>query len=261
MILLEHINKDLRDKLTILLKDCIRYDITIDKILDDEYKECKNIKIYVDSITSPDIIEIIQGTFIIFAGNPYNDIAIKLIKEIPPRYGIQPSCEEWVKLVKKIHKNNLKCNTRYKFCSSALNENHLKDIIHNNKYREYLKRMDLNTVNKMYNDELQKYHFLNFNCAEDFMNNSFGFCIEKDNKILSACTACILSKNSAEISIITHADYRRKGLAALTASKFILYCLHNNLIPHYDAANYSSYLLALKLGFKFINEYKIYYLT
>ncbi|MBD7912499.1 GNAT family N-acetyltransferase [Clostridium sp. Sa3CVN1] len=112
----------------------------------------------------------------------------------------------------------------------------------------------------MRNDELQKYHFLNYDLGEDFVHNSFGFCIEKDKKVLSACTPCLLSKKSAEISIITNSNFRKKGLAALVAAKFILYCLDHDLTPHWDAANYPSYLLAQKLGYKFIGEYKIYYL-
>ncbi len=64
MLLLNNVNKNLKEKLNILLSECKRFDITIESILDEEYN---NIKIFVDNLSSPTIIEIIQGTFIIFA--------------------------------------------------------------------------------------------------------------------------------------------------------------------------------------------------
>lgn len=260
MIRLKYIDKELKSKLIRLLKNSPKFDISVETLLDNEYQKF-NIKVLVDSITSPTIIEIIQGTFIILAGDTHNKDAIKLIKEIPPRYGIQPTSKEWIDLAKEIHKENLKSNTRFSFSGSKLDKNHLKEIIHNHQYKQYLKQINLDDIDKMFNDELQKYHFLNYNSGKDFLNNSFGFCINKDNQVLSACTACLVSKKSAEISIITNSKFRNKGLATLVAAKFILYCLEHNLIPHWDAANYSSYLLAQKLGYEFINEYKIYYVV
>mgnify|MGYP004572075523 CR=1 FL=1 len=259
MILLKDINKDLKSKLAILLKNSPKCDITIETLLDNK-TSTYNIKVLVDNITSPTIVQIIQGTFIILAGDTHNEDAKKLIKEIPSRYGIQPTSKEWIDLAKEIHKENLKSNTRFRLSSSKLDKDYLKEIIHNHQYKQYLKEIDMNDIDKMFNDELQKYHFFNYNSGEDFLNNSFGFCINKDNEVLSACTACLLSKKSAEISIITSPNFRKKGLATLVAAKFILYCLENNLIPHWDAANLFSRLLAEKLGYEFIDEYKIYYL-
>ncbi|WP_406789534.1 hypothetical protein [Clostridium neuense] len=57
MILLNNINKNLKEKLNRLLSDCKRFDITIESILDEEYN---NIKIFVDNLSSSTIIEIIQ---------------------------------------------------------------------------------------------------------------------------------------------------------------------------------------------------------
>lgn len=172
MIPLKDINKDLKSKLAILLKDSSRFDITIETLLDEE-PSTHNIKVFVNNITSPTIVQIIQGTFIILAGDTNNDDAIEIIKKIPPRYGIQPTSKEWIDLAKEIHKENLKSNTRFRFSSSKLEKNHLKEIIHNHEYKKYLKEIDMNDLDKMFNDELQKYHFLNYNSKEDFLNNSF----------------------------------------------------------------------------------------
>lgn len=184
-----------------------------------------------------------------------------MIKKVPLHYGIQPTNEKWIALAKNFHKENLKSSTRFTFSGPNLNTDYLEEIIHNNKYSKFLKRIDLDAANKMNNNELQKCHFFNYNSVDDFLNKSFGFYIEKNNKILSACTACLLSKKSAEISIITDPEFRKNGLATIVAAKFILYCLKHDLIPHWDAANYPSYLLALKLGYDYVGDYNIYYLT
>ena len=135
MIRLKYIDKELKSKLIRLLKNSPKFDISVETLLDNEYQKF-NIKVLVDSITSPTIIEIIQGTFIILAGDTHNKDAIKLIKEIPPRYGIQPTSKEWIDLAKEIHKENLKSNTRFSFSGSKLDKNHLKEIIHNHQYKQ-----------------------------------------------------------------------------------------------------------------------------
>lgn len=256
MILLNSVNKNLKENLNILLGDCKRFDITIESILDEEYN---NIKIFVDNPSSPTIVEIVQGTFIIFAGDADSDVSIEMMKKVPPHYGIQPTNEKWIALAKKIHKENLKSSKRFIFSSSNLNKKYLEEIMDNNEFSEFLKTIDLDTAIKMNKDELQKCHFFNYDSPEEFVRRSFGFCVEKDNEILAACTACLLSKKSAEISIITNPKFRKKGLATLVAAKFILYCLEHNLTPHWDAANYPSYLLAQKLGYDYVDEYNIYY--
>lgn len=259
MILLKDINIKLKEKLDMLLKDCPRFDITMESIL--EGQSGNNIKIFVDNVVSPTAVVIIQGTFIIFAGDADSEIATEMIKSLPPHYGIQPTNEKFISLAKNMYKENLKSSRRFIFSSEDLNKDSLKEIIYNSEYKEYLKRIDLNTANKMNKDKLNRCHLFNYNSPEDFIKNSFGFCIEKDSKILSACTASLLSKNSAEISIITDPCFRKKGLATVVAARFILYCLENNLTPHWDAANYTSYTLAQKLGYKYIDEYNIYYIN
>jgi predicted GNAT family acetyltransferase len=109
----------------------------------------------------------------------------------------------------------------------------------------------------MIKDDLNKYHFMNYDSPEDFVNTGFGYCVEVDGKVVAACSSGLVCSKGVEICIITQPDYREKGLAALVAAKFILHCIQNNLEPHWDAANPKSVGLAKKLGYAYLDSYEV----
>lgn len=96
--------------------------------------------------------------------------------------------------------------------------------------------------------------------TSNFIEKGFGFCILHNEKVISECSAIFSSQEFAEIDIITHKDYRGKGLAAITATAFIEFCLESGIIPKWDCdvSNDSSIKLAGKLGFVTPVNYSIF---
>ncbi len=95
----------------------------------------------------------------------------------------------------------------------------------------------------------------------NFLENGFGFSILHNEKIVSECSSIFSSQEYAEIDIITHKDYRGKGLAIIIATSFIEYCLKIGIIPKWDCdvTNESSIKLAGKLGFVKPVEYSVFF--
>ena len=258
MVVLMQLTPAISSKIEPLLKNCKKFDMSIDSIL--EGQTGGNIKIILDNIVRPEVVQISQGTFTNFAGNSKKSISRELIEKLPAQCAIQPSTEEWMVLAKKVHGNKLVSAKRYSFLAENLIEGHLIQLINDNSFRDSVKKIDLKTAYQMSSDPLNKYHFMNYDSPEQFVRNGFGYYVEVDNKVVSACSMGLMCKKGVETCIITQPDYRKKGLATIVAAKFILHCLKNGLEPHWDAANVISCNLAEKLGYKYTGWYSVFYL-
>ena len=64
-------------------------------------------------------------------------------------------------------------------------------------------------------------------------SKKFGFCLLKEEQVVSECVSIFVGKGEAEIDIHTHEEYRGRGLATLTASAFIEACLSRGLRPNW----------------------------
>lgn len=96
---------------------------------------------------------------------------------------------------------------------------------------------------------------------EHFLRHGFGFCALGDDAILCRCTAEYVSAGKCGIGIATAAPYRRQGLAALTASAFLEYCVEQGIVPYWDAwlRNQASVATAEKIGLRRLQEYNVYW--
>lgn len=96
---------------------------------------------------------------------------------------------------------------------------------------------------------------------EHFLRHGFGFCALGDGAILCRCTAEYVSGGKCGIGIATAEPYRRQGLAALTASAFLEYCIQQGIVPYWDAwlRNTASVATAEKIGLRRLQEYNVYW--
>lgn len=102
----------------------------------------------------------------------------------------------------------------------------------------------------------------NWGSISDFMRKGFGFCTLHEKRIVCWSVADCVSGNACEIGIHTHEDYRRRGLATLTAAAAVEYSLSNGFRQvgwHCDEYNLGSIGVAEKVGFKLERKYVQYY--
>jgi GNAT superfamily N-acetyltransferase len=88
--------------------------------------------------------------------------------------------------------------------------------------------------------------------VDDFLSDGVGFCVLADDTIASTCLSAFIARQRVEISIDTHPDYRRQGLATLCGAAFVAYCLEHHLEPVWECWNNNvpSIQLGSKLGFQ-----------
>ena len=95
---------------------------------------------------------------------------------------------------------------------------------------------------------------------EDFEEHGLGFCLLKDEEIVSLCYAAAISERLAEVDVVTDEAFRGHGLANIVSQHFIRECLARGITPTWDcfAYNTASLRLALKLGFAEVRRYPFY---
>lgn len=95
---------------------------------------------------------------------------------------------------------------------------------------------------------------------KDFVSNGFGYCLIKDNHIVSWCLADYVVDSRCEIGVETDEDYQRQGLATIVVSSCINHCLMSGIERiGWDCfkTNIGSIKLAEKVGFKLYQEYPV----
>jgi tetratricopeptide (TPR) repeat protein len=102
----------------------------------------------------------------------------------------------------------------------------------------------------------------NWGSTPAFMKHGFGFCTLHDKRIISWSLADCVSGSACEIGIHTHEDYRRQGLATLTAAATVDHALLSGFRYvgwHCDEYNVGSIGVAEKVGFELERKYIQYY--
>lgn len=97
--------------------------------------------------------------------------------------------------------------------------------------------------------------------VDKYFSKGFGYCAVDAKNFANICISVFASEKEREVGIKTFADFRRKGLAYVTACAYIEECLNNNYIPVWScfSDNEVSIKLAEKLGYTIESSHPIYF--
>ena len=96
---------------------------------------------------------------------------------------------------------------------------------------------------------------------EDFLAHGLGFALLEGDEVASLCSSVFASREKVEIDVHTGENYRRRGLATLTAAALIEACLQAGKQPNWECfwENEPSTALAQHLGFTPLPDYPVHY--
>ncbi|MGE7883303.1 GNAT family N-acetyltransferase [Bacillus sp. NPDC094077] len=177
------------------------------------------------------------------------------IEKIEKRFTLFASSKEWEMMIEGRFSNALRKIPRLKFQRGTFEER--KQDFNKNTYE--VKRIDRRDIERS-NEFTEVYYKEYWGSTEVFLNNGFGFCIERDGIIIAECVSIFRGDSFAEIDIVTHEAYQGKGLAQAVATRFIEHCIQNDITPCWDcnADNIPSQKLASKLSFHNPIEYSLF---
>lgn len=104
----------------------------------------------------------------------------------------------------------------------------------------------------------------NWGSSDEFLAKGFGFITEdlEHQRVVSWSLCDCIGGNTCEIGIHTNPDYRRRGLAAITAASAVEYALTQGFKAvgwHCHAENLGSVKTAVKVGFVWERDYISHY--
>lgn len=94
----------------------------------------------------------------------------------------------------------------------------------------------------------------------NFLERGFGYCLTKENEILSWCISAYASGKDYELRVATHPSHQDIGLATLVAAACVEHCSQHELTPHWHCWNddLASISVAERLGFENPVKYPVY---
>jgi L-amino acid N-acyltransferase YncA len=99
-----------------------------------------------------------------------------------------------------------------------------------------------------------------FDSPEDLVERGIGYCMMNYGTVIGAAYSSLVANRAIEVSVIVEPEHYRKGIASALCANLLYACVKKGIAPHWDAANEESCLLAEKLGYRKIEDYKAYFL-
>ncbi|UTR13065.1 GNAT family N-acetyltransferase [Evansella sp. LMS18] len=248
-------NDDIRKHLVPMFKD-------IDSMIILSYLQGHMGTAYVDDLENPTVAQIVVGIFVFYAGDPHTKEAEELLFNLPEFALVIVESDEWKNRVEAVHGSKVEKFQRYRFEKNPahLNRVHFENILSSLPEGYEIKKVDKEIVNDPSFNELSEDFVSQFVSVDDFLNRGVGYALLHEGKVVSAATSFSIYDTGIEIEIATHPQYKRKGLATITAAALILDCLDSGRYPSWDAANSESVELAKKLGYILKESYDTYFI-
>ncbi|UCG36978.1 MAG: GNAT family N-acetyltransferase [Candidatus Bathyarchaeota archaeon] len=152
--------------------------------------------------------------------------------------------------------------TRRHYICTKLKADHWRDHVPNGFQVHRIDEKLLRTPGLDIPEHLIGWMKTNWRSISDFMSRGFGYCTLCGRRIISWSVADCVSGDACEIGIHTREDFRRQGLATLTAAAAVDHALSSGLKYvgwHCDEYNLGSIGVAEKVGFELERGYIQYY--
>ncbi len=123
-----------------------------------------------------------------------------------------------------------------------------------------LQAIDAASLEEM-EDDLAAEILESWRSLDDFRERGAGACLMDGDRLASVCFAAFAAGGAADASVFTPARYRRRGLATLSAARFVEECLRHDLRPNWETFwdNLPSLKLAENLGFQAQGDVPVVY--
>ena len=220
---------------------------------------------WADSAEEPHCGMIVLCDFIFFDGDAEHPCAIELVAHLPQDtpftdWTLVGSDEKWNRLIEEVWGESAVPFTRYAMKKEG-------DVFDREKLRDFSKMLPDGYTIRQIDGELYEQAMkepwswdacMQFENREDFLKRGLGFAVVYEGQLVAQASSYSIYDNGLEITISTHSEHRRKGLARACVSALILACLERGWYPSWDARTLISVALAEQLGYHMERPYRAY---
>lgn len=224
-----------------------------------------NGEVYADDENNPTVALAKVADYFYIAGKKgSNNIeeAVRFTDKVHENgdYNIRVFGKEIEEVLKKIYKDRVYVYSRFATVRSFENMDFekLKNVVEEKKKEYELRLIDRELYSICRETEWMKNFTIGFDSYKEWKANGLGVLFLKDGVPISGASSYSSYPGGIEIEIITREDFRKQGLAYASGAALLLECKNRDLIASWDAAHEKSLALAMKLGYKFLYEYRIF---
>lgn len=231
-----------------------RVDLSIDCVIEGQMGEA-----FVDDVDRAAVFKIETGPFAYLAGDPGSPAAPDLLRSLAPGTLLMPSAPGWAEAARAMYGEQWIELDRHRFSAEGLDAAHLSRLRSASRFAGEVKRMGGSLVASVWGQE----HFIDlaqYESPDDFLARGIGFHVDMGGRTAGAAFASLVCSRGIEVSVYVVERYRRAGMATVLSAALLLWCLENDLDPHWDAANAESFRLAVRLGYRPLGSYRALYL-
>ncbi len=220
---------------------------------------------WADSAEEPHCAKIVLGDFCFFDGDGSHPCARELVSHLPEDtpftdWTLVGSDEKWNRLIEEVWGEKAEPFTRYAIKKEG-------DIFDREKLHQFAEMLPKGYTIRRFDGELYEQAMrepwswdacVQFKDKEDFLKRGLGFAVVHEGQLVAQASSYSIYDKGLEITISTHKDHRRKGLARACVSALILACLERGWYPSWDARTLISVALAEQLGYHMERPYRAY---
>ncbi len=212
-------------------------------------------------MVKPSAAMVILGDFVYFAGEPDPELV-----KFKPDWCTQdfiilvPENEIWAQLIEQCYGGRAQKVSRYaiKKEPGIFNRKKLQSYADSLPEEYELRLMDRELYERCKKEEWARDFVFQYRDYDEYERIGLGVVALKEGRIVAGVSSYSGFRDGIEIEIVTHEDYRRRGLATACAARIILECLDRNWYPSWDARTLWSVGLAEKLGYHYSHTYTAY---
>lgn len=213
----------------------------------------------------PDCGQICLGDFSFFAGDVQAPGARELARHPAPDcrggYLAIGLSTEWNCLLEQEWGQRAQPLTRYAMAPpQAFDRSRLAALASAVPQGMELRQIDRELYYRLLEEEWSRDFCANFAGADEFLQKGLGVVLLRDNLPVAGASSYAVCRSGLEIEIDVREEFRRQGLGTICCAALVLLCLDRGWTPFWDAANLPSVALAQKLGYRFFNEYRAYWI-
>jgi len=202
-----------------------------------------------DDLYRPGVARLCLGCYAIFAGDPALPLAEELIRDLrAPVELIVPRDGDWDSLARSVHADRIVERPMQAFSAANLRLPRLREIAASIPTGFEIQHLDASLADQL-GDDLSPHGMQVMNDTRDFSERSGGVGALSKGRLVGAATNYAFSAKSIEVAISTHPDHRGQGIASCLAATWIVHCLEQTIVPHWNASNPVSKRLARRLGY------------
>ncbi|MBP1581144.1 MAG: GNAT family N-acetyltransferase [Oscillospiraceae bacterium] len=220
---------------------------------------------WVDDALCPRCGKIVLGDFCFFDGDASLPQARELVTHLPEgrpflEWYLVGSSESWNQLIEAVWGEQAEAFTRYAIKKEG-------DCFDREKLQSFAKNLPNGyTIRKidgdLYDQAMEKPWSwdacIQFQDKEDYLKRGLGFGVVCDDRLVAQASSYSIYDKGLEITISTHPEHRRRGLAKAVVSTLILAALEKGWYPSWDARTLISVRLSEQLGYHLDRPYRTY---